>query len=237
MIKTFLQAEWKNLVMANYTIDSAVLKPYLPFKTELDFWNGKCYVSLVGFMFLETKVKGLKIPFHTNFEEVNLRFYVRYKDNNQWKRGVVFIKEIVPKFAITFIANTIYGENYETLSMKHHWINNKNTQSIEYKWQKKSKWNSLKIEAGTELKKIEDGSEEEFITEHYWGYTKLSHHKTSEYGVEHPKWQVFETFNYEVDVNFGENYGPEFQFLNSQKPASVFLAEGSQIEVKKGKII
>ena len=98
----FLKAEWRNLIMVNYCIDADILKPYIPYKTELDLWNNKCYISLVGFMFLNTKVKGLKIPFHTNFEEVNLRFYVKYKEDNIWKRGVVFIKEIVPKPALTF---------------------------------------------------------------------------------------------------------------------------------------
>ena len=113
MTKTFLQAEWRKLAMVNYSIDKKILDKYLPPKTEIDLWNDICYVSLVGFMFKNTKVKGLKIPFHTNFEEVNLRFYVRYEDNGEWKRGVVFVKEIVPKPALTFVANTVYKENYE----------------------------------------------------------------------------------------------------------------------------
>lgn len=108
MAKTFLQAEWRKLVMANYAVDKKILEPYLPYQTELDLWKDTCYVSLVGFMFLNTKIKGIKIPFHTHFEEVNLRFYVRYLQNGEWKRGVVFIKEIVPKAALTFVANTIY---------------------------------------------------------------------------------------------------------------------------------
>lgn len=122
--------------MANYKIDPKLLLPYLPLKTELDLWNNTCYVSLVGFMFLNTKVKGFKIPFHTSFEEVNLRFYVRYKDNDKWKRGVVFIKEIVPKRALTFVANTIYGENYETMPMSHIWSKDTYNQVVEYKWKK-----------------------------------------------------------------------------------------------------
>src|SRR5450432_2463378 len=101
----FLKAEWNNLIMASYTIEPALLKPYLPRYTELDFYNGNTYVSLVGFMFNNTRIPGMKIPFHVNFEEVNLRFYVRYKDNGEWKRGVVFIKEIVPKLAISYVAN------------------------------------------------------------------------------------------------------------------------------------
>lgn len=112
--KTFLKAQWSNLIMANYEVSSEILKKYLPYKTELDLFNNRCYVSLVGFMFLETQVLGIKFPFHTNFEEVNLRFYVKFNDNGSWKRGVVFIKEIVPKMMITLIANTLYNENYAT---------------------------------------------------------------------------------------------------------------------------
>src|ERR1044072_8762987 len=110
--KSFLSAEWRNLAIANYAVGPGILEKSLPAKTELDYWQNTCYISLVGFMFLETKLKGFKIPFHVNFEEINLRFYVKYKDENQvWKRGVVFIKEIVPKPALAFIANTIYKEN------------------------------------------------------------------------------------------------------------------------------
>src|SRR4029079_553457 len=119
MASTFLTATWKNLVMANYIVDPAVLATYLPNKTELDLYNDNAYISLVGFMFMNTRVLGLKIPFHINFEEVNLRFYVRYNDMAEWRRGTVFIKEIVPKAAITIVANSVYREKYCTMPMKH----------------------------------------------------------------------------------------------------------------------
>jgi len=234
--KTFLQAEWRKLAMANYSIDQKILEKYLPSKTEIDLWNGICYVSLVGFMFHNTKVKGLKIPFHTNFEEVNLRFYVRYNDNGEWKRGVVFIKEIVPKPALTFVANAVYKENYETMPMRHSWLTSDDDLTVEYRW-KKGRWNVLKVITDKNATSIQANSEEEFITEHYWGYTKIAENKTSEYGVEHPKWEVYKTKDYLIDVDFGSIYGPEFSFLTSQHPESVFLAEGSEIRVKDGRQI
>ncbi len=73
----FLTAEWRHLAMLNYEIDPVILRPFVPSGTELDSWNGKTYVSIVGFLFLKTRVRGLAIPFHQNFEEINLRFYVR----------------------------------------------------------------------------------------------------------------------------------------------------------------
>lgn len=236
MKKTFLEAEWRKLAIANYSIEQKILNTYLPAKTELDLWNDTCYVSLVGFMFKDTKVKGLKIPFHINFEEVNLRFYVKFKDNGVWKRGVVFIKEIVPKPALTFVANAVYKENYETMPMRHSWTLSEDKLAVEYKW-KKGRWNSLKVIADKEANLVRDNSEEAFITEHYWGYTKLSNEKTSEYAVEHPKWEVYKTKDYLIDVDFGNVYGQDFGFLTSERPKSVFLAEGSEIKVKAGRQI
>ena len=238
MNKTFLSAEWRNLILINYEVKPEILLEYLPAKTELDLWNNVCYVSLVGFMFLNVKVKGFKIPFHTEFEEVNLRFYVKYKDEitNELKRGVVFIKEIVPKAAIEFVANNVYKENYETMKMNHEWKITKDKIEVKYSW-KKNEWNNIKVASRNEEKIIEKDSEAEFITEHYWGYTKIGKAKTSEYRVEHPRWNMYEVLNYDINVDFGKVYGSEFDFLKFEKPKSVFLTEGSEIKVQQGKII
>jgi len=228
----FLKAEWKNLALFNYEIDREVLEKYVPAGTEIDIWNNKCYVSLVGFLFKETKVLGLKVPFHVDFEEVNLRFYVKRFENGEWKRGVVFIKEIVPKKAITLIANTLYQEHYETQKMKHEIIENENTNTFIYQWTKDKNQNTIHVETKSVLSEIEIDSEAEFITEHYFGYTKIDSAKTFEYEVTHPRWQQYEVLNYAVDVDFGKNYGTDFEFLQNQKPTSVFLAKGSKIGVK-----
>lgn len=238
MCKVFLTAEWRKLAIANYIVEPEILKKYIPFKTELDLFNGSCFVSLVGFMFLNVKVKDISIPFHKNFEEVNLRFYVKYKDelSGEIKRGVVFIKEIVPKPAIKIVANTVYGENYDSMEMKHEWKIFPDTLNVSYSW-KNRKWNSIGISSDIRDSPIRAGSEEEFITEHYWGYTKISENKTSEYQVEHPRWNVYSVLNYKIDIDFNEIYGNEFSFLQNEKPASVFLAEGSEIKVYKGRAI
>ncbi|WP_431295288.1 YqjF family protein [Pedobacter sp. P26] len=232
--EVFLTAEWRKLALAQYAVDQSILQKYLPPHTELDTWQGKYYVSLVGFMFINVKLRGFNIPFHTNFEEVNLRFYVRYKDDKEWKRGVVFVKEIVPLPAITLVANTIYKENYQTLPMKHVWITQENQLEVEYLWKNKT-WNNFQVIANAQAEEITPGSKEEFITEHYWGYTNIGHNKTSEYGVEHPRWQTYPLKSYKINVDFGINYGNDFAFLNHARPDSVFLAEGSEIRVLKGK--
>ena len=232
----FLKAEWRKLAIANYAIDSTVLQRYLPHKTELDTWNGQCYVSLVGFMFLNTKLKGFAIPFHQHFEEVNLRFYVRYKHQNEWKRGVTFIKEIVPRHALTFVANNIYKEKYVTLPMQHSWISRDNILEVEYKW-KKGDWNSFRVLAGSAAKPLLENSKTEFITEHYWGYVQRGPQKTSEYQVEHPRWSIYDVLDHKINVDFGKVYGDEFKWLGENNPESVMLAEGSEIVVRGATIL
>jgi uncharacterized protein YqjF (DUF2071 family) len=229
---SFLKAEWRRLAIANYAVDPEVLEPHVPFGTELDLWEGKCYVSLVGFMFLNTKLLGVRIPFHSNFEEVNLRFYVKRFDGKEWKRGVVFVKEIVPKRALTFVANTIYKENYETLPMQHSWQENDANRSVEYRWKKNDKWNVFKVEAELNATAIPAGSETEFITEHYWGYAHVNADRSNEYEVTHPRWEGYTVLKTEIDVDYGSVYGEEFQFLNNASPVSVMLAEGSEITVE-----
>ena len=213
-------------------IDPEVLKNYVPAGTEIDLWKDKCYVSLIGFMFLNTKLLGVKIPFHTNFEEVNLRFYVKRLENNTWKRGVVFIKEIVPKPALTFIANTIYKEHYETLPMKHICEENNLNRTVSYLWKKNKIWHSFTVQATLNSSEIKSYSETEFITEHYWGYAKVTDSKTNEYEVTHPIWKQYLVTHSEINVDFGAVYGTDFEFINRLKPNSVMLIEGSEITVE-----
>ncbi len=228
----FLSASWENLAIANFQISPEVLIPYLPSGTELDTWNGIHYVSLVGFMFTDVKLLGVPIPFHRNFEEVNLRFYVKRKEGNEWKRGVVFIKEIVPKIMITLVANTIYNEHYITLPMRHQY--NKNADGSlhwGYAWKYAEKWNTFEVTTLNEAVKMEEGSEAEFITEHYWGYTKVSLRDTTEYEVKHPKWEIYPVINHSIHCNLTGLYGQAFQETLESPPLSVFLAKGSPIEV------
>lgn len=229
---SFLNAEWRKLSFANYEVNPSFLLKYVPPGTELDLWEGKCFVSLIGFMFMNTKILGIKVPFHINFEEVNLRFYVKRFENNTWKRGAVFIKEIVSKPALTFVANTLYNEHYQTLPMRHNWEENNKNRVVEYQWKKKKVWQSFKVCAALTATEIEKNSETEFITEHYWGYAKVNNKVSNEYEVTHPRWKEYKVESSEIKVDFGIVYGKDFEFLNDLKPTSVMLAEGSEITVE-----
>lgn len=230
---SFLKAEWRRLALINYEIDPSILRPYVPYRTELDTWQGTHYVSLVGFLFKNTRMLGMKIPFHVHFEEVNLRFYVRYHHKGEWRRGVVFVKEIVPKPAITFVANTLYGEHYETRPMRHTWAETDDSLLTEYSWKAGKAWQSLQLKSEKKTSPIAAGSEAEFITEHYFGYTKIKDQKTNEYEVTHPRWEQYLVNKHQVSVDFGLVYGADFAFLNELEPRSVMLAEGSPITVER----
>src|SRR5262245_13749214 len=228
--KAFLTADWKNLAMLNYEIDPDVLISHVPPRTELDFWNGKTFLSVVGFAFLNTRVMGVPIPLHTNFEEVNLRFYVRRKAADGWRRGVVFIREIVPKWAIATIARLSYNEKYISLAMRHS-IEEGEERIVQYGWMWKKNWNSIRLKTTGSPKFAEAGSQEEFITEHYWGYTARKDWETLEYAVEHPRWQVWNTSQAVFDCDVKGLYGSEFVPALRSTPSSAFLANGSGIRV------
>ena len=230
-MKKFLTAEWRDLIMANYEVEPAVLADRLPPGTEIDLYQGKCFVSLVGFMFLNTRVMGVPVPFHINFPEVNLRFYVnRRTADGEVRRGVVFIKEIVSRRAIAAVARIIYGEPYECWKM----TETRTPDRVEYCWRSRDSAHSMAVDRTAILSLPEAGSKAQFITEHYWGYTKRDGGRVDEFKVEHPSWQIFETDNCRIDVDFREVYGEDFAHLNEATPYSVLLAQGSPVTVFKG---
>lgn len=185
--KVFLTAAWRMLAMLNYEVDPNLLLPHVPSGTELDRWNGRVLASVIGFRFLKTKVLGLSFPFHRNFDEVHLRFYVRRTEGGEVRRGVVFIKEIVPRWAIATVARTIYNERYVSLPMRHRIEPQPNSGfATEYGWRTRGGWSRIGL--GTEGNPFlaEEGSQEQFITEHYWGYAAQHGGGCMEYRVAHP---------------------------------------------------
>jgi uncharacterized protein YqjF (DUF2071 family) len=239
--KEFLTAEWRALAMLNYEIDPAILQPLVPRGTELDQWQGKTFVSEVGFLFLNTRVAGMAIPFHRNFEEINLRFYVRRKAEDGWRRGVVFVKEIVPRLAIAAVARVVYNENYVARRMWHG--TDLGTDSftksglVEYGWLEKTgnqRRNFLRVRVTGKPQPLVAGSEEEFITEHYWGYARQRDGGTVEYQVEHPSWNVWQVSEAEFKCDVARVYGESFAEALRAQPSSAFVADGSPIIVRKG---
>ena len=234
----FLTAEWRSLAMVNYEVDPAVLTRFVPAGTELDdFGGGRVFVSMVGFLFLKTRIFGIPIPWHVNFEEVNLRFYVRrcVAGEQGWRRGAVFIREVVPRFAIATVARVLYNEPYLARPMRHRVATSPGSIDAEYRWRHAGRWNTLSVTTGGgEPRPAAPGSEEAFITEHYWGYNRQRDGGTMEYAVEHPDWRIWQATDHRFDCDVAAMYGPEFvRFLT--QPSSAFLVEGSPVSVRRGK--
>jgi uncharacterized protein len=234
--RVFLSAEWRHLAMLNYEVDAVLLNRHVPRGTELDRWQGRVFLSLVGFRFLNTRVRGVAIPFHSNFEEVNLRFYVCRQAEDGVRRGVVFIREIVPRRAIALVARTLYNENYVALPMAHDLHSNGDGNlDVRYRWRTAGNWASLRVEVSGEAKPLGQDSEEQFITEHYWGYARQRDGSTVEYRVNHPAWSVWKAQRAEFSGNVEALYGREFADVLRQPPASAFLADGSPVTVMRGR--
>jgi len=218
--------------MLNYSVDPAMLRPLLPAGTELDSFEGRTHVSLVGFQFNDTRVAGFAIPFHRSFEEVNLRFYVRRGE----KRGVVFVRELVPKIAIAAVARIFYGEKYSRVPMGHrlHEVPGKDAIEAEYSWGSGARRCAMRVETDGGGYVPSDGSLGQFITEHYWGYASQSDGGCMEYEVQHPRWTVRGARQANFSGDAGRYYGADFAKVLVRPPDSAFLAEGSAVTVFRG---
>jgi uncharacterized protein YqjF (DUF2071 family) len=220
--------------MFNYEVDPALLRPFVPEGTELDSWKGHTFVSLVGFLFANTRLLGLPVPLHRTFEEVNLRFYVRRAVDGEVRRAVTFIRELVPRYAIALVARLAYNEPYVAVPMHHVYGEALSTgvpSYVEYGWRLPSGRSSMRVRPSGSGDDAVPGSEEEFITEHYWGYTRQRDGSTVEYRVAHPPWRVWSVDAPEVTGDLAALYGPTFARILAAPPASAFLADGSAVTV------
>ena len=236
--RPFLTAQWRDLAILNFEADPAVLRPLVPAGTELDDWRGRTLVSVVGFLFLDTRVLGVPIPFHRDFEEVNLRFYVRRRGPEGWRRAVVFVKELVPRRAIALTARLVYGEHYVALPMEHRIDvetgRGRVARRVAYSWKLNGHQNRIQVSVHGDPRDTAPGSQEEFITVHHWGYARRRNGGTLEYRVEHPRWRVWDAADSRLECDVTPLYGEAFAECLGASPTSAFLADGSTVRVFKG---
>jgi uncharacterized protein YqjF (DUF2071 family) len=220
--------------MLNYEVDPAVLAPLVPTGTVLDLWRGRALVSVVGFRFAGTRVLGVAVPWHRSFEEVNLRFYVRRPvAGGEARRGVVFVRELVPRAAIAVLARLAYNEPYRSVPMRSQAPSEpvEAPGRITYEWRTGSRWRSLAATAVGAPAAPPAGSEGTFITEHYWGYTRQRNGATVEYEVSHPTWRVWCATDPALSADVIDLYGRQFAAPLSRPPVSALIAEGSAVAV------
>lgn len=236
--RPFLTAEWRQLALLNFDVEPDVLATYLPAGTELDQWHGRTFASLVGFRFLKTRVWGLAIPFHQNFDEVNLRFYVRRKTEEGWRRGVVFVRELAPRRAVAWAARLLFGENYLTVPMRSHAEapngDPRAVRRIGYQWKHAGQAGRLALSIAGEGRTAEPDSLEEFIIEHYWGYSGGAGRATIEYRVDHPRWRLWPAREAHFEADVRRLYGERFVEALTAPPASAFMADGSPVALYRG---
>lgn len=228
---SFLTAQWRDLLMLNFVVNPRLLAPHVPAGTELDLWQGDAIVSVVGFRFVDTRLLGLPLPGHRNFEEVNLRFYVRRHEPTGVRRGVVFIRELVPRWAIAWVARAWYNEPYRALRMRHTVEEHGDERAVSYEWREGRVWTGLGGRTVGAPSALVPGSEAEFITEHYWGYTRQRDGGTVEYQVAHPSWRVWEAHDPTLSGDIAVTYGDAFAAALKRAPRSAFIAEGSPVTV------
>lgn len=226
----FLTAEWNNLLLFNYAVDPSLLGRHVPAGTELDTWEGRTFVSLIAFEFNRTRVCGIAVPLHRSFEEVNLRFYVK----RGTRRGVVFLRELVPRWAVAAVARAVFGENYRRTPMKHEVRRDESGIEAEYAWGAASSCCSMQIIANGEGFLPAEGSLEQFITEHYWGYSVQRDGGALEYEVQHPQWPVHRAEKAIFRGDAAPYYGRDFAQALARLPDSAYFAEGSAVTVFKG---
>jgi uncharacterized protein YqjF (DUF2071 family) len=235
MARPFLTARWQHLLFFNYRCPADLLQRYVPDGTLLDSFEGEYYVSLVGFLFRDTLVRGLPIPCHRTFEEVNLRFYVRRELPGETRRAVVFLKELVPRRAIAAVARRLYQEPYEAVEMSNaNDLESARRGLIAYYWGYGGRPYGMRAAVEGEPQPAAAGGQAEFITEHYWGYTAQRDGGTLEYKVEHPRWRLWSPLDPVVDGDLSRIYGPEFGSVLQHPPVSVIAAEGSEVAVYSG---
>ena len=236
--RVFLSAEWRDLVMLNYQVDPELLLEYVPSGTELDFFKGQTFISLVGFRFLRTKVLGaFGFPFHANFDEVNLRFYVTRREGDDCRRGVAFIREIVPRWLIAQVARFAYGENYFCYPMRHRADSKETGKMAEYEWGADRKWCRLYAQASGIPARPREGTLEEFITEHYWGYSRRTLGRSLEYRVSHTPWRVWVSTEAGFEGDGTSIYGQKLGGVLNRRPDSALIAEGSPVMIYTGRAI
>lgn len=231
----FLTAEWRDLAVLSYEVDPALLRQFIPAGTELNCWNGNIFLSLVGFRFLKTRVLGIPIPFHRNFDQVNLRFYVRRREGSEVRKGVAFIREIAPRWALAAVARATYNEKYAVLPVSHSRKSDGAALGIEYAWRFGGGWSKISLTVSGDPALPVEGSKEHFIAEHYWGYSAQREGGCLEFRVAHPSWPVWAGHNARFEGDVEELYGRDLAAALQSRPVSAFLAEGSAVTVYRGR--
>ncbi len=232
-MRPMFTAEWRNLILLTYVVDSSFLEEYLPKGLELDTFKGRTFVSFVAFEFKSATMRGFPIPFYRDFPVVNLRFYVRRPlATGGYERGVVFLKELVPKKTIAWMANRLYNEKYVTTPMSCSSESEHGQLVIEHQleWERQDYRWRFRVNPISSMPA--EGTSFDFFKEHHWGFGRNKRGELIRYRVEHEPWKVFNIEErFYLHLDFAHLFGDEWAFLNTQIPFNIMVAEGSPVKV------
>lgn len=136
--------------------------------------------------------------------------------------------------AIAAVARSVYNERYVAVPMNHQVKQSESGPFVEYSWRSHIGWSRINISAEGSPELPAEGSQEEFITEHFWGYSAQTDGTTMEYRVAHPRWRVWSGRGAKFEGDVTELYGRELAAILAGTPLSAFLAEGSEVTVFSG---
>jgi uncharacterized protein YqjF (DUF2071 family) len=235
--RPFLTATWRNLVLLSFEVDPEVLRPYLPQGLSLDLWEGRCLISVIGLQFLGIRIRGIPVPCYGNYPEINLRFYVRRRVQGQWRRGVVFIKQIVPHQMVALVARWVYHERFVAMPVKHSVetsVGGEPLLQVSYRWRHQGDWGRIAAGNLEPLQRADPGSVEEFVGDQYWGYNSQPDGSTLEYRVDRPQWRIRKAAEATLESSLGRLYGGQLAESLSGTAISAFWAEGSAVALQPG---
>ncbi len=226
----FLTAVWTDLVLASYAVPDDLLLPLLPPGLSLDKRNGSAWCSLVGFDFSQMRVLGWSVPplfGICDFPEFNLRFYVREGE----RRGVVFVRELVPTPLIALAARLTYNEKYSLARMTSRVTQVGETRRVRHDFALNGQRHTLAVTAHGPPADPPPGSLDNWIKEQGWGFGQTRGGKLIRYRVVHPHWRTYAVQHCDLPLDFEALYGPAWHSLQSRAPDAVTLAEGSHVAI------
>jgi uncharacterized protein YqjF (DUF2071 family) len=228
-MKPFVTAVWSDLFIISFPVADYILLPFLPTGLTLDKFQGSAYVSVVAFHFGQVHVLGIPSPIRqlANFPQWNLRFYVRLGD----ERGIVFIKEYVPTTIVANCVRWLYNEPYVAAPLAFVPHETATSRRVCYILSVDNHVQTIWTNTTSPPKLPEPNTMGEFVTKQGWGCGQSRRGKSMRFKVTHAPWRNYSIANSSINVDFELLYGAKWAFLDTMKPDSIILCEGSPVSV------
>lgn len=240
--KPLMKAKFTELVALNFQIDPEILKPRLPKGLELNFYRDETYVSLVAMMLRNVKFYGFPIPVAHAIGEFNLRFYVRRKvSDTETRHGSCFIKDYVSSRTGAWGLSKVFQAEFCRIKMNcaQQGFSNDDDAApkVDYRWEvSKDHWNRIRVSARERVKRTGPETKVGFVLNHSNIYSRRNR-ETLEYPVVRPRWQIWNAGHANFTCDVKKLFGPEFVKPLARRPASVFVANGSDVIIYRPNVI